>query len=78
MNRLKNLREDNDISQSELAELLNCCQTTYSRYETKNLNIPVDALLTLALHYNTSVDYLIGLTDSKEPYKRSKKYNEKK
>lgn len=78
MNRLKNLREDKDLSQSELAELLNCCQTTYSRYETKNLNIPIDALLTLALHYDTSIDYLIGLTDIKEPYKRSKKYETKK
>lgn len=78
MNRLRDLREDKDLSQSELADLLNCCQTTYSRYENKNLNVPVDALITLALHYDTSVDYLIGLTDSKELYKRSKKYDTKK
>ena len=78
MNRLKDMREDMDLSQKDLADLLNCCQTTYSRYENQNLNVPVDALVTLALHYDTSVDYLIGLTDIKKPYKRSKKYSSKK
>lgn len=73
MLRIRNLREDNDLSQKKIAELLNCSQTTYSRYETGELNIPVDSLKKLAIYYNTSVDYLIGLTDEKRPYKRSSK-----
>lgn len=73
MERIKNLREDKDLSQTKIAELLNCTQTTYSRYETGNLNIPIDALIKLAIYFNTSIDYLIGLTDEKKPYKRSPK-----
>lgn len=79
MNSLRNLREDRDLTQKEVAKILDCSQTTYSRYETDNLNIPVDALKKLALFFDTSVDYLIGLTDEKQPYKRSNKlYNNKK
>lgn len=73
MLRIRDLREDNDLSQSKIAELLNCSQTTYSRYETNELNIPIVSLKKLAIYYNTSVDYLIGLTDEKKPYKRSSK-----
>ncbi len=71
MRRLKDLREDRDLSQSIIAHVLNCSQTTYSRYETGELNIPVDSLKKLALYFNTSIDYLTGLTDEKRPYKRS-------
>ncbi len=73
MYRLRDLREDNDLTQSKVASVIICSQTTYSRYETGNLNIPVEALIKLALFYNTSIDYLTGLTDEKKPYKRSKK-----
>lgn len=71
MNRLRNLREDNDLSQNEIARILNCYQTTYSRYETEDLNIPIQSLKKLAIFFNTSIDYIIGLTDEKKPYKRS-------
>ena len=71
MERIRNLREDKDLSQNEIAKILNCSQTTYSRYETGDLNIPVDSLIKLAKYFNTSIDYLTGLTDEKNPYKRS-------
>ena len=71
MERIRNLREDKDLSQNEIAKILNCSQTTYSRYETGDLNIPVDSLIKLAIYFNTSIDYLIGITDEKNPYKRS-------
>ena len=71
MERIRNLREDKDLSQNEIAKILNCSQTTYSRYETGDLNIPVDSLIKLAIYFNTSIDYLTGLTDEKKPYKSS-------
>lgn len=73
MNRLRDLRENCDLSQKEIAKILNCYQTTYSRYETGDLNIPVESLKLLAIFFDTSIDYIIGLTDEKRPYKRSKK-----
>ena len=75
MERIRNLREDKDLSQKEIAKILNCSQTTYSRYETGDLNIPVDSLIKLAIYFNTSIDYLTGLTDEKKPYKRSVRTN---
>ncbi len=68
--RIRNLREDADLPQRALAELLKVTQTTYSRYESGVLEIPVDALVQLARYYNTSVDYLVGLTNEKTPYSR--------
>lgn len=73
MYRLRNLREDKDLTQENIAEIIVCSQTTYSRYETGNIDVPVEVLIKLALFYNTSIDYLTGLTDEKTPYKRSKK-----
>lgn len=73
MNRLRSLREDKDLNQREIAEVLNCSQTTYSRYETGELNIPIDSLKALAIFFHTSIDYIIGLTDERHPYERSKK-----
>lgn len=70
MKRLKDLREDKDLTQKQVAEILSCSQTTYSRYETGELNIPVEVLKKLALYFNTSVDYIIGLTNENKPYKR--------
>jgi len=64
------LREDNDLKQGTIAEILNVKQATYSRYETGILEIPIVDLITLSKFYNTSVDYLLGLTDEKTPYKR--------
>ena len=67
--RLKDLREDNDYTQKQIAEILKIHQTTYSDYEIGNLNIPVDVLIELAKLYNTSIDYIVGLTDETKPYK---------
>lgn len=71
MERIRNLREDKNLIQEKIANILNCSQTTYSRYETGDLNIPVDYLMKLAIYFNTSIDYLTGLTDEKKLYKRS-------
>lgn len=62
--RIKEMREDRDIKQSELAELLKCSQVCYSRYENGQREIPLEALCILAEFYNTTTDYLLGLTDS--------------
>ena len=67
-NKLRDLREDNDKKQKELAALLQIHQTTYSDYELGTLNIPVPALHTLADFYGVSVDYLLGRTNIKTPY----------
>lgn len=70
--RIRDLREDSDMSQETMAKLLHTSQTTYSRYERGTFDIPSQTLIKLAKHYGTSVDYLLGLTDSKKPYPRSK------
>ena len=67
-NRLRDLREDNDLKQKDLAQLLQIHQTTYSDYELERLNIPVSALHTLADYYGVSIDYLLGRTATKRPY----------
>ena len=61
--RIRDLREDNDLKQRELAEYLNCSQVRYSRYELGERDIPTDVLIKLAKFYNTTTDYLLGLTD---------------
>ena len=61
--RLRDLREDHDWSQTELAKKLNMSQTGYSKYETGENDIPTHVLIALSKIYNTSVDYLLGLTD---------------
>lgn len=67
--RLRNLREDHDLTQQALADLLNVSQTTYSRYESGTLDIPSVSLIKLAKFYKTSIDYLLDLTDNKEPHR---------
>ena len=67
-NRLRDLREDKDLKQRDIAELLKVHQTTYSDYELGRLNIPVAAIHTLADFYGVSVDYLLGRTNTKIPY----------
>lgn len=71
--RIRNLREDKDLKQKDLAEVLLIGQTTYSDYELGKLNIPTPVLISLAKYYNTSIDYLLGLTDIKKPYPRKKR-----
>ena len=65
---MRALREDRDLSQKEVAELLQIHQTTYSDYELGNVNIPVEALKQLADFYQTSIDYLVDHTDDPRPY----------
>ncbi len=69
MNRLKDLREDNDLKQEDVAKILNISQTNYSKYELEKINIPVETLKKLALFYNTSLDYILGLTNIKKKLK---------
>ena len=66
--RIKDLREDSDRNQTQLAELLGMSQTGYSKYETGENEVPVAVLEKLADIYNTSTDYLLGRTNVKEPY----------
>ena len=70
--RLKEIREDRDLSQNEVAKILNTSQVQYSRYETGIRLIPIDKLNVLADFYNTSVDYLICRTDERKKYPKSK------
>lgn len=70
--RLKDLREDKDLLQKDIAKILNIAQTTYSGYETGNRGIPKEILIQLAKFYNTSIDYIFGITNVKEPYPRRK------
>ena len=71
-NRIRDLREDADLSQKALAKLLGVHQTTYSDYELGRLNVPVSALHILADHYGVSVDYLLGRTEERRPYPRKR------
>ena len=70
-NRIKEMREDRDIKQSTLVKYLGVHQTTYSSYEIGKLSLTADVLVKLAKYYNTSVDYLLGLTDEIKPYSKS-------
>ncbi len=69
--RLKEIREDKDLLQIDLARLLKVTQAQYSRYEMGVNEIPIEKLVILAKYYNTSIDYLLGLTDKREPYPTS-------
>jgi len=71
--RIRDLREDLDLSQSDLAGYLGCSQACYSYYEIGQRGIPVDVVIKLAEYYHTSTDYILGLTDVKEPYPPSKR-----
>lgn len=70
--RLKDLREDSDLFQSDIAKILNITQPQYSLYELGIRKIPIDKLSELAMFYNTSTDYILGLTNVKDPYPRKK------
>ena len=64
--RIRDLREDHDLTQKEIANVLGMSQTGYSKYETGENDIPTQILIALAQYYNTSTDYLLGLSDAKE------------
>ncbi|MBR5442152.1 MAG: helix-turn-helix transcriptional regulator [Clostridia bacterium] len=68
-NRLRELREDSDLLQKDIAEYLCCSQVCYSRYELGARDIPTDVLVKIAQYYNISIDYILHLTDEKRSYK---------
>ena len=70
--RLGDLREDVDLTRAQLARIINMSQTGYSQYETGTNDIPTKILIKLALFYDTSVDYILGVTNTKTPYRRKK------
>ena len=67
--RIRDLREDKDLTQKDIAEYLHVKQNTYSQYENGQRQLPIDFLIALARFYKTSTDYILGLTDEKRPYK---------
>ena len=69
--RIRDLREDSDLTQTQMAGVLGCSQQTYSAYELGQRMIPPEILTALARYYNTSVDYLLGLTDERKAYPKS-------
>ena len=68
--RLKDLREDHDLSQQQIADYLGMKQPQYSRYERGTRDIPTDVLIQLAKYYKTSTDFILGLTNHSEPYSK--------
>ena len=68
MLRLKDLREDRDLNQTEVAKIINVSQVAYSYYELERREIDINSLKILAKFYHTSIDYIVGLTNQKEPY----------
>lgn len=71
MDRLKEIREDRDLTQSDISKVLNVSQVAYSYYEIGKRQLPIDLLKKLAKYYNTSTDYLLCLTDERKPYPKS-------
>lgn len=71
--RLRDLREDNDLVQKELSNILDIDQRVYSNYETGKREIPVHLLVKLSNYYNVSIDYILDLTDDPKPYPRKNK-----
>ncbi len=67
MNRLRDLREDADLNQTQVAKFLGMSQTGYSKYETEENDIPTQVLIKLARFYHTSTDYILGISDRREP-----------
>ena len=68
--RIRDLREDRDLYQRDIALMLGISQQYYSEYENGNYTIPVEHLIKLANFYHTSIDYIVGLTDIKTPYRK--------
>ena len=74
--RIRNLREDRDLTLKQMGEILNCSQRIYSNYECGDVDIPTQILIKLAKFHKTSIDYLLELTDDKRPYPRKKDGNQ--
>lgn len=70
--RMRDMREDNDLTQKKIAEYLMCDQSLYSKYERGEREIPLSLLIKLADYYDVSLDYLMGRTDIKKPYSKGK------
>ena len=68
--RIRDLREDSDLTQKQIAEYLMCDQPLYSKYERGERELPLKTAVSLAQFYKTSVDYLVGLTDNRRPYSK--------
>ena len=68
--RIRELREDKDLTQKQIGQILNMSQTGYNQYEIGKNDIPTKVVIKLAEFYDTSIDYLLDITDEKEPYKR--------
>ena len=71
--RIRDLREDRDITQTEIAKILHCDQSLYSKYERGERALPLELAIKLAEFYGTSLDYLVGRTDCPKPYKQTEK-----
>ena len=71
-NRIRELRQDNDLTQKQVGQLLHMSQTGYNQYEIGKNDIPTKVLIELAKSYNTSIDYLLGITDEKKAYPKKK------
>lgn len=71
--RLRALREDQDLTQQAVADYLHIRQNTYSQYETGQRQLPLEMLVALALYYHTSTDYILELTDQREPYPQKRR-----
>lgn len=71
--RLRALREDQDLTQKAVADYLHIRQNTYSQYETGQRQLPLELLVALALYYHTSTDYILELTDQREPYPKKRR-----
>lgn len=70
--KIRDLRKDKDLTQTQIAKILNCSQRIYSNYERGEVDIPTQVLIKLAEFHGTSVDFLLGLTDEKRPYPRKR------
>jgi len=66
--RIRNIREDSDLSQTDIAKILNVGQKTYSDYELKKTRIPLDSMIILAKYYNVDLNYICGISNIKNPY----------
>lgn len=71
--RIRELREDKDLTQKQVGQILNMSQTGYNQYEIGKNDIPTTVLINLSTFYNVSIDYILGLTDEMKPYPRTKK-----
>ncbi|WP_018214340.1 helix-turn-helix domain-containing protein [Desulfitobacterium hafniense] len=65
--RIRDIREDHDLTQQQVAKYLRCDQSLYSKYERGERDVPLNVMIKLAKFYNTSIDYLVGLTENKRP-----------